>query len=51
MVEKFWLWLAWHLPRRLVYWSAIRLIAHATMGRHSGTIVTDLTAMDAKDAW
>lgn len=28
--ERFWLWLAGRLPRRLVYWAAIRLWAEAT---------------------
>jgi hypothetical protein len=25
MMERIWIWLAWHLPRPLVYWAAIRL--------------------------
>lgn len=23
-MDKFWIWLAWHLPVRLVYWCVIR---------------------------
>ena len=44
-------WLAFKLPKRLVYWAAIRLIAHATCGRYSATVVPDLTAMDALRRW
>jgi len=25
MRDRFWMWLAWRLPRRLVYWCAIRV--------------------------
>jgi hypothetical protein len=44
-------WLAWRLPRRLVMWCAIRLIAHATQGRYGDTVVPELTAMDALQRW
>jgi hypothetical protein len=27
-MDRFWIWLAWHLPRRLVYWCAIRVGTH-----------------------
>jgi hypothetical protein len=43
--------LAWLMPRRLVQWCAIRLIAHATQGQHSNQVVPDLTAMDALKRW
>ncbi len=26
--EKFWIWLSWKLPKRLVYWAAIRLLTY-----------------------
>ena len=41
----------WRLPRRLVYWSAIRVAASATTGRYSDQIVPDLTVVDALDRW
>jgi hypothetical protein len=28
--EKIYFWIAWKLPRKLVYWCTIRLMAHAT---------------------
>ena len=43
MGEKFWMWLAWRLPRPLVMWAATRLIAHATQGPYSSTVVPELT--------
>ncbi len=50
-VDRFIRWLVWHLPRRIIMWSAIRLMANATQGKYSATIVPDLTAMDALDRW
>lgn len=50
-LEKLRLKFVWMLPRWLVYWCAIRLIAHATQGKHENTIVPDLTAMDALKRW
>ena len=44
-------WVAWRLPKWLVYWAAMRLIAHATTGKYSTTVVLDLTAMDAMKRW
>lgn len=49
--EKLVMWVVWKLPRWLIYWCAIRLIAYATTGNHSNTIVPDLTAMDALGRW
>lgn len=51
MGEKFWRWLAWRLPRRLVMWATIRLVGHATTGRYSSQVVPELTAMDALRRW
>lgn len=51
MMNKFYLWLAYRLPRRLVYWASIRLMAHATQGQWSTQIVPDLSAMDALQRW
>ena len=48
---KIWMWLAYRLPRELVMWAAIRLMAHATTGKYDTTIVPELTAMDALNRW
>jgi hypothetical protein len=44
-------WIAWRLPKRLVYWAAVRLVAHATQGVYGNTVVPDLTAMEALRRW
>jgi len=51
MSEKFWMFVAWHLPKKLVLWAAIRLIAYATQGKYGSTIVPELSAMDAIKRW
>ena len=43
--------LAWMLPKRLVYWCAMRMIAHATSGEYSNQEVPGLTAMTAIERW
>jgi hypothetical protein len=50
-LEKARLKFVWCLPRWLVYWCSIRLIAYATQGEYANTIVPDLTAMDALKRW
>lgn len=49
--ERIWTWIAWRLPRPLVKWCAIRLMAHATTGPYSHQIVPELRAMDALQRW
>ncbi|MBU2527689.1 MAG: hypothetical protein KKC03_13920 [Bacteroidetes bacterium] len=49
--EKFYLWFVWKLPRKIVYWCAIRLIANATQGKWGTQIVPELKAMDALKRW
>ena len=49
--EKFLMWIAWHLPKSIVMWCAIRVTAHATTGEYETQIVPDLTAMDAVKRW
>ncbi len=49
--EKIWIFIAWCLPRKLVMWASIRLIAHATQGKYGSTIVPELSAMDAVKRW
>jgi hypothetical protein len=39
------------MPRGLVYWCAIRLMAHATVGRYSNQVVPELTALEALKRW
>lgn len=51
MIEKLQIWIAWKLPRWLVRWASVRMIAHATTGEYSKTVVPELTAMDALGRW
>ena len=51
MRERFYMWLAWHLPRELVKWCAVRVGASATAGEYSGQVVPDLTVLDALRRW
>ena len=43
----FWYWVADHLPKRLVYFCFMHVMAYATTGKYGSTIVPDLTGMDA----
>ncbi len=49
--EKFWFWWAWRLPKKLVYFAAIRLVAFATQGEYGNTVVSELPAMEAIGRW
>lgn len=40
-------WVAHRLPKRLKYFVAIDILAHATTGKYSNTVVPDLTIMEA----
>lgn len=51
MLDKLSRWLSWKLPRRLVYFCAIRLMANATTGKYSNQIVPDLTTVEALQHW
>lgn len=50
-LENFQIWLVWLLPRWLIKWATIRLIAYATTGVYGGTEVPKLSAMDALNRW
>lgn len=40
-------WFAYHLPPRLVYWAAIRVMVHSTTGKYSQTNPSDVYAIEA----
>ena len=44
-------WLANRLPKWVVYFATIRLIAYATTGKYGNTIVPELGAMEAVQRW
>ena len=49
--EKLQMKLVWALPRWMIKWASVRMIAHATQGEYGDTIVPELSAMDALDRW
>lgn len=51
MTDKFFQWLAWRMPRKLVYFCAIRLGAAATTGQYGDTEVPALLFTDALKRW
>jgi hypothetical protein len=51
MKDKVWMWLAWKLPRELVKWAAVRLMAHGTQGAYETTVVPELTCIEALNRW
>jgi hypothetical protein len=49
--ETFVMWLAWKLPRYLVYLCAVRVLAYATTGKYSTQAVPELNALEALKRW
>lgn len=47
----FFQWLAWKLPRRLVYFVTIRLWAYATCGDYGTTDLNAITVDEAIQRW
>ena len=48
-------WLAmkivWALPRYIIMWASVRMIAHATQGEYENTIAPELGAMEVLKRW
>jgi len=51
MMDRFWMFVAWRIPKPLVKWAAVRLGAHATTGKYSSQVVPELTFLDALNRW
>ena len=51
LTERFWLWLAWALPRKLVYFAGIRLWSNATTEQWSHIAVPDVMMDEAIQRW
>lgn len=49
--DKILMWIAWHLPKRLVYWCAVRLGSYASVGKYNRQIVPELRFMEALERW
>jgi hypothetical protein len=50
-MEKLQQFIAWHLPKNIVKWAAIRLMVYGTQGSHSNQIVPELTCIEALNRW
>lgn len=50
-MDKLAMWIAYRLPRRVVYWAMIRAFARVTTGEYSSTVVPELTATEALQRW
>lgn len=50
-VEKFWMFVAWRMPKTLVMWCAVRVGAHATQGEYGDQVVPELKFMDGLKRW
>lgn len=50
-LRRFLFWLAWRLPKQLVYFASVRLMSVATTGQYSQTEVPSLTAIEALRRW
>lgn len=50
-IEKLWMAIAWRLPKTLVMWCTVRLLAHATTGEYGATNPGELGAMEALSRW
>jgi len=51
MKEKLLVWLAYHLPKSLVYWAAIRVLATASCEEFAEREITAITGAEALKAW
>ncbi len=50
-MERFWIWLAWRLPRQLAYWTMIRVAAEASTGKYRHIEAPALLVVDALQRW
>ncbi len=49
--ERLVMGIAWHLPRELAYWCAVRVGAHATGGKWGDTHPGEVSMMDMLQRW
>lgn len=51
MLDKFFEWLAWKLPKRLAYWTVIRVVTHVSTTSLSYKEMGAITALEAVQEW
>ena len=50
-MERFWMWLAWRLPRPLVRWALVRATVNATTGKYAAEATPEVTAVTVAQRW
>ncbi len=51
MKDKIWMWIVWKLPKTLIKWAAVRLMAHATTGQYGTCNTPSTTIIEALQRW
>ncbi len=49
--DDIWRWIAWRMPRRLVYWAFVRVWATATTGPYLSENPSSTTCVQASERW
>ena len=49
--HRFWLWLAYRMPRELAYWCAVRIWDHAIKKAAKDEYLFDMTVIDMMIRW
>ena len=49
--EQVYMWLAWRLPRDLVYYCAVRVAVAASAGKWAGEVTPGVTVTDMLERW
>lgn len=50
MKDKFWMWLAWLLPRELVYFAGVRVFANVSV-KHGHLVASEITMFEGLKSW
>ena len=51
LIDSFYLWLSYRLPKRLAYYATIRLGVNGTTGKYSNTNTTSVRFMTVLNRW
>ena len=51
LIDSFYLWLSYRLPKRLAYYATIRLGVNGTTGKYSNTNVASVRFMTILKRW
>ena len=51
LIDSFYSWLAWKLPKKLIYYATIRLGVNGTTGKYSNTNTASVRFMTILKRW